>query len=262
MRFFDERGPGFVTSRDSTKGVELAHEPRVAAGLVWPAMYRAIRFRGVVEEVDARGGPRVLGVAAVGLTDQRVGLAPVPAGDRSGAARGGLRPVCGAVPRPRFAGRRAGSRVLGRLSGAVPGGRVLGGAAEPAARPAGLQRLWRRRWRRRAGRRRLPRASMTRRPGRCCASSPEGRSGNRNSPWATGLDDLVGFGPERGTRRSRLHAGRGVRTHGLQRLLGIAIARPELTEGGQRNGCATAQSPHVSDRNALSDHLLSRVLGR
>ncbi len=53
MRFFDERGPGFVTSRDSTKGLELAHERRVAAGLVWPAMYRAIRFRGVVEEVDA-----------------------------------------------------------------------------------------------------------------------------------------------------------------------------------------------------------------
>jgi pyridoxamine 5'-phosphate oxidase len=42
-----------VTSRDSTKGIELAHDRRVAAAQVWPAMYRAIRFRGVVEEVGA-----------------------------------------------------------------------------------------------------------------------------------------------------------------------------------------------------------------
>ncbi len=53
MRFFDERGPGFVTSRDSTKGVELAADPRIAASLTWPAMYRSIRFRGVVEDVAA-----------------------------------------------------------------------------------------------------------------------------------------------------------------------------------------------------------------
>jgi pyridoxamine 5'-phosphate oxidase len=52
MRFFDERGPGFVTNRDSTKGAELAADPRAAASLVWPAMYRAIRFRGVVEAVS------------------------------------------------------------------------------------------------------------------------------------------------------------------------------------------------------------------
>lgn len=52
MRFFDERGPGFVTSLDSSKGVELRGNPRVAAALTWPAMFRAIRFRGVVEPVD------------------------------------------------------------------------------------------------------------------------------------------------------------------------------------------------------------------
>jgi pyridoxamine 5'-phosphate oxidase len=52
MRFFDERGPGFVTNRDSAKGAELAADPRVAASLVWPAMYRSIRFRGVVEPVS------------------------------------------------------------------------------------------------------------------------------------------------------------------------------------------------------------------
>lgn len=53
MRFFDERGPGFVTSRDSTKGVELAADPRIAVALTWPAMFRSIRFRGVVEDVAA-----------------------------------------------------------------------------------------------------------------------------------------------------------------------------------------------------------------
>jgi len=52
MRFFDERGPGFVTSLDSSKGVELRGNPRAAAALTWPAMFRAIRFRGVVEQVD------------------------------------------------------------------------------------------------------------------------------------------------------------------------------------------------------------------
>ena len=42
MRFFDERGPGFVTGTDSTKGRELAANPAVAAALTWPAMYRAV----------------------------------------------------------------------------------------------------------------------------------------------------------------------------------------------------------------------------
>ncbi len=56
MRFFDERGPGFVTSIESTKGTELAANPHVAATLTWPAMFRAIRFRGVAEEL---GRPEV-----------------------------------------------------------------------------------------------------------------------------------------------------------------------------------------------------------
>lgn len=58
MRFFDERGPGFVTNLQSTKGDEIRAEPRVAAALTWPSLYRAIRFRGVAEpltraEVDS-----------------------------------------------------------------------------------------------------------------------------------------------------------------------------------------------------------------
>jgi pyridoxamine 5'-phosphate oxidase len=52
MRFFDDRGPGFVTNLESTKSVELAANRRIAAGLTWPAMHRAIRFRGVAEPLS------------------------------------------------------------------------------------------------------------------------------------------------------------------------------------------------------------------
>ncbi len=52
MRFFDERGPGFVTHLESAKGLELGRDARVAAALTWPAMFRAIRFRGVAEALD------------------------------------------------------------------------------------------------------------------------------------------------------------------------------------------------------------------
>jgi pyridoxamine 5'-phosphate oxidase len=58
MRFFDARGPGFVTNLESAKGVEIAANPRIAAALTWPALYRAIRFRGTArligrDEVEA-----------------------------------------------------------------------------------------------------------------------------------------------------------------------------------------------------------------
>ena len=52
MRFLDERGPGFVTALTSTKGRELTVNSAVAASLTWPAMYRAIRFRGNAVEVS------------------------------------------------------------------------------------------------------------------------------------------------------------------------------------------------------------------
>ena len=52
MRFFDERGPGFVTNLESTKSVELRADPRVAASLGWPALYRAIRFRGTAQPLS------------------------------------------------------------------------------------------------------------------------------------------------------------------------------------------------------------------
>lgn len=52
MRFLDPRGPGFVTNLTSVKGRQLQANPRVAASLTWPSLYRAIRFRGVAELVD------------------------------------------------------------------------------------------------------------------------------------------------------------------------------------------------------------------
>ncbi len=51
MRFFDQRGPGFVTNLDSTKGFELRADARLAVALTWPSMYRAIRFRGTAEQL-------------------------------------------------------------------------------------------------------------------------------------------------------------------------------------------------------------------
>ena len=52
MRFLDERGPGFVTALTSTKGREIADTGVMAVSVTWPAMYRAIRFRGRAVEVD------------------------------------------------------------------------------------------------------------------------------------------------------------------------------------------------------------------
>lgn len=51
-RFLDERGPGFVTCLTSAKAHQLAANPAVAASLTWPAMFRAVRFRGTAELVD------------------------------------------------------------------------------------------------------------------------------------------------------------------------------------------------------------------
>jgi len=51
LRFLDRRGIGFVTNTNSRKSVEIAANPAVAATLAWPAMFRAIRFRGVADAV-------------------------------------------------------------------------------------------------------------------------------------------------------------------------------------------------------------------
>ncbi len=52
MRFLDPRGPGFVTDLGSAKGQQLAGDPRIALTLTWPAMFRAIRFRGTAQRVE------------------------------------------------------------------------------------------------------------------------------------------------------------------------------------------------------------------
>lgn len=52
MRFLDPRGPGFVTNLDSAKGEQLRANPGIAATLTWPAMFRAVRFRGTAELVS------------------------------------------------------------------------------------------------------------------------------------------------------------------------------------------------------------------
>ena len=66
MRFFDERGPGFVTNLGSAKSQQLQANPRAAASLTWPAIYRAIRFRGTAgpvarDEVEAYFATRPYG---------------------------------------------------------------------------------------------------------------------------------------------------------------------------------------------------------
>jgi pyridoxamine 5'-phosphate oxidase len=49
LRSLDRRGPAFFTSTLSTKGRQLAANPGVAASLTWPAIFRAVRFRGYAE---------------------------------------------------------------------------------------------------------------------------------------------------------------------------------------------------------------------
>lgn len=51
LRFFDPAGPGFVTNLESAKGIQIAGNPGIAAALVWPAMYRCIRFRGTARQL-------------------------------------------------------------------------------------------------------------------------------------------------------------------------------------------------------------------
>lgn len=51
MRFLDPAGPGFVANLESAKAKQIAGSSAVAASLVWPAMYRAIRFRGTATQL-------------------------------------------------------------------------------------------------------------------------------------------------------------------------------------------------------------------
>lgn len=49
LRLLDGSGLGFFTNTESTKALEIAANPSVAASLTWPAMFRAVRVRGRAE---------------------------------------------------------------------------------------------------------------------------------------------------------------------------------------------------------------------
>jgi pyridoxamine 5'-phosphate oxidase len=51
LRGLDERGFFFVTNLESTKGVQLAANPRCALVLVWPTLQRQVTVVGVAERV-------------------------------------------------------------------------------------------------------------------------------------------------------------------------------------------------------------------
>ncbi|PJI91158.1 pyridoxine/pyridoxamine 5'-phosphate oxidase [Luteimicrobium subarcticum] len=51
MRFLDARGPGFVTDLGSAKSTQIRATGGIAASLTWPAMFRAVRFRGRAVEI-------------------------------------------------------------------------------------------------------------------------------------------------------------------------------------------------------------------
>ena len=87
MRFLDERGPGFVTNLGSAKSEHLQANPRVAAALTWPAIYRAIRFRGTAELSRPRRGRGLLRLPALGVAALGMGVGPVAPGRRPGRAR-------------------------------------------------------------------------------------------------------------------------------------------------------------------------------
>ena len=54
MRRWDERGIVFFTNFESAKGRELLSSGKAAAGFHWKTLRKAVRFRGVVEEVSAQ----------------------------------------------------------------------------------------------------------------------------------------------------------------------------------------------------------------
>lgn len=52
MRMLEPRGVGFLTNLESAKGEQIRANDKVAAALVWPSMFRAVRLRGVAVPVS------------------------------------------------------------------------------------------------------------------------------------------------------------------------------------------------------------------
>ncbi len=134
MRFFDERGPGFVTNLESTKSVEIAAQPRIAASLTWPSLYRSIRFRGAAHLIEREEVTRYFDSRPYGsrlsawASDQSRPAADRAALDAAWQAALARFPDTGER-------RRARARLLGRVAHRLRRGRVLGGAVQPPARP-------------------------------------------------------------------------------------------------------------------------------
>ena len=178
MKGYDEAGFIFGTSYASTKGAQLAANPRAALVFPWHAMQRQVRVAGRVE--------RIGDAASDGLWDPRPRGASWPpsrrCSRRSSTRRGARRRGCGCST-----SRRRPVRCRGRRSGAATGwsreGGVLAGRRGPAARPAAVRAG-------RRGGRRLDRAaagpvSRTPRPDpRRSGAAPAPRLGDRHHPAA------------------------------------------------------------------------------
>ncbi len=122
MRFFDERGPGFVTNLESAKSLELrgraAHRrsPHLALDLPGgplPGPGRAAR---------ARRGRRLLHLPPLRLPALGLGLGPVPPRRRPGRDRGEVGAGAGPLPPGRRGRRGRGRRVRCRCPTSGAGG--------------------------------------------------------------------------------------------------------------------------------------------
>ena len=125
MKGYDEAGIIFGTSYASTKGAQLAVNPRAALVFPWHAMQRQVRVAGRVERIG----------------DDRVRRALGPAAARRAAGRGGVGAVDGrrlarGTGRADAAARRADRRrrgARGRTSGAATGSCPTGWSSGRAA---------------------------------------------------------------------------------------------------------------------------------
>ncbi len=52
MRFLDPAGPGFITSEGSAKVQQLRATGVIAASLTWTPLFRAVRLRGVPQDIE------------------------------------------------------------------------------------------------------------------------------------------------------------------------------------------------------------------
>ena len=128
MGFFDPAGPGFVANLESAKGVQIAGNPAVAAALVWPAKYRAIRFRGMArplgrEEAEGYWGEHPWGSRISAWASRQSQVI-----ESRSMAGSGLPAVCRQVARPRRRQRCPHPRLLGRFQDHLRRGGVLGRA--------------------------------------------------------------------------------------------------------------------------------------